>query len=261
MVKVILDADDFGMSEAINHGIIKSYTDGITTSTLLMPNLEAARHAACLAKNYPDLFVGQHTNFLLGKPCANPKDIPSLVDEKGEFHRSAYYRSNPGFTFCYDDVRTETLAQMERFKELTGHYPEHMDCHSIGDEVVDQVFYDLSLEMNVHVTLKYSGDKKWPENKRYKPITKLLESGALPYISNGVSVRNFLNDDFKLLDLAQDEIAEMHFDVGYLDQFVLDNSSYTLLRCKELETICSPLVKKWFTNNQIELITFADLKE
>ncbi|EUJ61537.1 YdjC-like family protein [Listeria fleischmannii FSL S10-1203] len=64
-----------------------------------------------------------------------------------------------------------------------------------------------------------------------------------------------------MLDLAQDEIAEMHFDVGYLDQFVLDNSSYTLLRCKELETICSPLVKKWFTNNQIELITFADLKE
>ena len=37
LVKVIVDADDFGMSEAINHGIIKSYVDGLTTSTLLMP--------------------------------------------------------------------------------------------------------------------------------------------------------------------------------------------------------------------------------
>lgn len=70
MVKVIVDADDFGMSEAINHGIIKSYVDGLTTSTLLMPNLPTAEHAVALAKNYPGLFVGQHTNFLLGKPCA-----------------------------------------------------------------------------------------------------------------------------------------------------------------------------------------------
>ena len=40
LVKVIIDADDFGMSEAINHGIIKSYVDGLTTSTLLMPNYQ-----------------------------------------------------------------------------------------------------------------------------------------------------------------------------------------------------------------------------
>ena len=62
MVKVIIDADDFGMSEAINHGIIKSYVDGLTTSTLLMPNLPIAEHAVALAKII-SLFVGQHTNF------------------------------------------------------------------------------------------------------------------------------------------------------------------------------------------------------
>ena len=50
LVKVIVDADDFGMSEAINHGIIKSYVDGLTTSTLLMPNLPTAEHAVALAK-------------------------------------------------------------------------------------------------------------------------------------------------------------------------------------------------------------------
>lgn len=140
MVKVIVDADDFGMSEAINHGIIKSYVDGLTTSTLLMPNLPTAEHAVALAKNYPGLFVGQHTNFLLGKPCADPCMIPSLVDEQGNFHRSSYYRQQKQVTFVYEEVRLETIAQLTRFKELTGHYPEHFDCHSIGDEVVDQVF-------------------------------------------------------------------------------------------------------------------------
>ncbi|EMV4673802.1 ChbG/HpnK family deacetylase, partial [Listeria monocytogenes] len=45
MPKLIIDADDFGLSKAINHGIIESYKTGITTSTLLMPNLETAEHA------------------------------------------------------------------------------------------------------------------------------------------------------------------------------------------------------------------------
>lgn len=83
MPKLIIDADDFGLSKAINHGIIESYKTGITTSTLLMPNLETAEHAIALAKDHPDLFIGQHTNFLLGKPCADPAEIPSLVDENG----------------------------------------------------------------------------------------------------------------------------------------------------------------------------------
>ena len=139
LVKVIIDADDFGMSEAINHGIIKSYVDGLTTSTLLMPNLPIAEHAVALAKII-ELICRSAYEFLLGKPCADPCVIPSLVDEQGNFHRSSYYRQQKQVTFVYEEVRLETIAQLTRFKELTGHYPEHFDCHSIGDEVVDQVF-------------------------------------------------------------------------------------------------------------------------
>ena len=70
----------------------------------------------------------------------------------------------------------------------------------------------------------------------------------------------FLEDDFGLLWMPESAIAEMHFDVGYLDQFVLDNSSYTTLRCKELATICDPRVRQWFEEQGIERITFGDLK-
>lgn len=91
-------------------------------------------------------------------------------------------------------------------------------------------------------------------------MTHLLESGALSYIHEGVSVENFLEDDFGLLRMPESAIAEMHFDVGYLDQFVLDNSSYTTLRCKELATICDPRVRQWFEEQGIERITFGDLK-
>ena len=60
--------------------------------------------------------------------------------------------------------------------------------------------------------------------------------------------------------MPESAIAEMHFDVGYLDQFVLDNSSYTTLRCKELATICDPRVRQWFEEQGIERIMFGDLK-
>ncbi len=71
------------------------------------------------------------------------------------------------------------------------------------------------------------------------------------YIHEGVSVENFLEDDFGLLRMPESAIAEMHFDVGYLDKFVLDNSSYTTLRCKELATICDPRVRQWFEEQGI----------
>ncbi|MBC6310184.1 ChbG/HpnK family deacetylase [Listeria sp. FSL L7-1582] len=260
MQKIIINADDFGMSKGINYGVMEAYLNGIVSSTLLMPNLEAAEHAVKLAKAAcPDLFIGQHTNFLLGKPCSDPAKIPSMVDKNGDFHRSAYYRSGKGH-FVYDEVCLETIAQMGRFKELLGHFPEHIDCHAVGDEVVDQAFYDIALEYGIHTTLKYSGDKVWPSLPGYVETGLLLEVNGLPFIENGTLVENFLRDDFGLLRQDSEKVIEMHFDAGFLDQFVLDNSSMTTPRCRELATLCDPRVREWFDVNGLERIHFGDLK-
>lgn len=72
MVKVIVDADDFGMSEAINHGIIKSYVDGLTTSTLLMPNLPTAEHAVALAKKLSRLICRSAYEFFIRETLCGP---------------------------------------------------------------------------------------------------------------------------------------------------------------------------------------------
>ncbi|AQY49704.1 hypothetical protein PWEIH_01742 [Listeria weihenstephanensis FSL R9-0317] len=260
MQKIIINADDFGMSKGINYGVMEAYLNGVVSSTLLMPNLEAAEHAVKLAKvACPDLFIGQHTNFLLGKPCSDPAKIPSMVDKNGDFHRSVYYRSGKGH-FVYDEVRLETIAQMERFKELLGHFPEHIDCHAVGDEIVDQAFYDIALEYGIHTTLKYSGDKVWPSLPGYVEMGLLLEVNGLPFIENGTLVENFLRDDFGLLRQDSEKVIEMHFDAGFLDQFVLDNSSMTTPRCRELATLCDPRVRDWFDANGLERVHFGDLK-
>ena len=50
MTKIIVNADDFGLSEAVNYGIISAYKNGIVRSTTIMPGMPAFEHAIGLLK-------------------------------------------------------------------------------------------------------------------------------------------------------------------------------------------------------------------
>lgn len=258
MKQLIINADDFGMSEAFNYGVIKAYKDGIVSSTSIMINMEAAEHALMLSKSCPSMFIGQHTNFVLGKSCADPEKIPSMVDENGFFHRSSDYRLGKR-KFVYEEVKIETIAQMERFKKLTGNYPEHIEGHAVGGEVVDQAFLDISKDFGIHTSILNSMNNI-NTTKKYKKVEPILTSEYWKIINNGVSVKNFINDDIGILNVDDDKVVELHFHPGYLDQFILENSSLTLPRCKDLSTLCDSRVKHWIKINDIELIDFKDLE-
>lgn len=258
MKQVIINADDFGMSEAFNYGVIKAYTDGIVSSTTIMINMDSAEHAINLAKNYPNLFIGQHTNFVLGKPCADPTKIPSLVDNNGFFHRSLEYRTGKR-KFIYEEVKIETIAQMEKFKKLTGNYPAHIEGHAVPSEVIDKVFLDVAKEFGIHTSI-FSEKSEKINLEGYKKIKALVSPKYMSIIESGTKVENFLNDDFGVLNGSDDEVVEMHFHPGYIDQFILDNSSLTLPRCRDLRTLCDDKVKNWFKINNLQPISFGDLK-
>ena len=85
MKRVIVNADDFGLSKGINEGIIKAHREGILTSATLMVNMPGFANAIEEAAKYPSLGVGIHLNVIRGKPVLPPEDIPSLVNKKGFF--------------------------------------------------------------------------------------------------------------------------------------------------------------------------------
>ena len=58
--RLVVNADDFGMTEQINAGIVRAHTDGIVTSCSLMVDAPAAGSAARLARSHPGLSVGLH---------------------------------------------------------------------------------------------------------------------------------------------------------------------------------------------------------
>jgi predicted glycoside hydrolase/deacetylase ChbG (UPF0249 family) len=79
LIKLIVNADDFGYSRCVNFGIIDAHRDGINNSATMMMNMLGVGHAIELAKENPKLQVGIHLVLTCGKPLL--PDVPSLVDE------------------------------------------------------------------------------------------------------------------------------------------------------------------------------------
>src|SRR5262249_40646690 len=88
MKKLIVNADDFGLTESVNRGVLEAHHRGILTSATLMANGAAFESAVALARAAPRLGVGVHLNLSEGRPVSDPGSVPSLVDERGPFYAS-----------------------------------------------------------------------------------------------------------------------------------------------------------------------------
>ena len=87
--KLIVNADDFGISEGAVLGIIAAYQQGILTSTTCMMNMPYTDMAISLAKQHPQLGLGIHLVLTLGKPLTS--NCKSFIDENGNFLRPEVY--------------------------------------------------------------------------------------------------------------------------------------------------------------------------
>jgi chitin disaccharide deacetylase len=102
--RLIVNADDFGASGGVNLAIVEAHETGVLTSASLMVSGAAAEEAAALSAANPDLAVGLHW------------DVVGEEDRDFAFHDRAR-------------VRSEFESQLERFVELTGRAPTHVDSH------------------------------------------------------------------------------------------------------------------------------------
>ena len=127
--RLIITADDFGLSPSINEAVIQAYRLGILTSTSMVVNGDAFEPAVQLARQHPQLQVGLHLNLYRGRPITEASDIPSLVDRRtGRFLQSLRrvgWRITSG-GFQAEDVYTELRAQADRLL-AHGIIPTHLD--------------------------------------------------------------------------------------------------------------------------------------
>ncbi len=142
---LIINADDFGLSDGVTEGIIKAWREGMVTSTSAMVNIEGApQRIATAHQSYPTLPIGLHLNVTAGRPVLPPEQVPTLVDERGYFHdRFTVFQHLPHISLA--ELRAELNAQAELLL-ATGVEFDHIDYHQ-HLMVTHTPFYPLVTEM------------------------------------------------------------------------------------------------------------------
>jgi hopanoid biosynthesis associated protein HpnK len=128
--QVILSADDFGHSPAINAAIIRAHRAGVLTSASLMVTGDACAEAVNLARATPTLAVGLHLVVVGGRAALSHQEIPHLVDRNGCFPADPLLT---GLRYAFDraaqaELAREMAAQFARFA-ATGLPLSHVDGH------------------------------------------------------------------------------------------------------------------------------------
>ena len=129
--RLILNADDFGLTRGVNRAVQELHTEGVLSSATLMANGTAFDDAVAIAKKLPALGVGCHVVLVDGTPVSPPESIPSLLGRNGKQFRASLLDFAQALllgSISEDEIEREALAQIEKLK-LAGINITHLDTH------------------------------------------------------------------------------------------------------------------------------------
>lgn len=133
MLKLIINADDLGISQQVNWAIEECFRLRFLTSTTLMVNMDYADEGAYLAKKYGwEERVGLHLNLTSGRPLTrNIRRYKCFCDRKGNFNAAFAKDTFSRFLLSKDEIaaaREEAEAQIRKYLSY-GLADKHLDSH------------------------------------------------------------------------------------------------------------------------------------
>jgi chitin disaccharide deacetylase len=269
--RLVVNADDFGRSQAVNEAVVRAHEDGILTSASLMVNEPACDEAVALAREHPRLGVGLHLTLLCGRSALPPQEIPDLVDEEGQFSNKPVA---VGWRYFFrrslrDHLAREIEAQFRRF-QATGlpldHVNGHLHLHL--HPVVLDLLAARAQEWGIH-TMRLTRDAwvvnarlaggRWAYRLSHYFIYRLLSARARPVLRR-LGIRH-TRRVFGLLENAR--VTEAYA-AGLLaslppgDSELYSHPSLDEAR-HEFDALVSPRVKALVAAGGIQLIRYQDL--
>ncbi len=199
---LIINADDFGMCQAINDAILRSLKEGIVCSTSLMAPCPRASHAMHLLAENPDIPFGVHLTVICESvkdrwgPLTSRDKVPSLIDEIGHFYGEERI---PAFLARarLDELELEFRAQIDAVL-AAGLEPTHLDWHCLGNGGRPDIFdLTLRLAMQHGLAMRVSGRPLSDELQRQGLPTDnhdLLDSFRLETVNKSARYAQMLRD-------------------------------------------------------------------
>lgn len=245
-MKLIINADDFGLVDGATYGILDAIQNGVVTSTTMMVNTPGTRTAVKIVREDPALAVGLHLNVSLGTPLTQ---CPSLT-QNGHFLKPAALGTDDRYS--EEEVYQEICAQYAEFLDLTGRKPTHLDSHLYAHQ-------------------------KFPKVRN--AVKRLAEETDLPVrdLAAGQYPRVHFEGSFKvgpgetreqlkekclrlLRELERYPVAELMAHPAFDDPWLRENSSYNCQRILEHEVLTDPDIQTYIAGAPVVPASFRDLE-
>lgn len=235
MRRLVINADDFALTDGVCRGILHAMEHGLVTATTAMTRPAGA--AGRITANARALRgrLGIHFQLTGGHaPCLPPREIASLVTPDGVFARK---RMDIGQA-APDEIRREWRAQLDFFRAC-GATPSHMDTHHHVHKRPDvfPVYLEFARELGI------------PARATNPAMAAALrDAGAVcadafitDFFGEDLSVERFLDlVDAAFAPLPDTAVVELMCHPGYADQELAGISTYNQARQREIAVLTSP---------------------
>jgi chitin disaccharide deacetylase len=129
--RLIINADDFGLTAGVNRAIVQGHLNGVVSSTTVMACGQRFEDAAALARQAPGLSVGCHLVLVDGTAAASAAQIPSLLGASdGHFREKLLNFACLAMAGKLDpgEIEAEAMAQIQKLQKA-GIAVSHLDSH------------------------------------------------------------------------------------------------------------------------------------
>lgn len=274
--KVVVTADDFGLSKKVNEGILVAFREGVVRNTGLMVNFPDVEESVACLQGAEGLDVGIHLNLTSGPPVLEAERVASLIDNGGTFPglRAFLARAAAG-RIDWTQVRQEWQAQIERGLQLGCHFTSissHQHIHMLPQ----------SIRLTAMLARKYSIPfvrlSRYHRASMFSPLRvkafPLLPAAMLAQRVLGVQCichndymldMPLLREDLALVQLTHTlkrlpgGIFELVCHPGYVDATLQSRDQFTLQRLVDLNVLTASKIHGVFQEDGVDLTTYRIL--
>jgi len=282
--RLIVNADDFGLTSGVNRAIVEAHRQGIVTSATLMANGSAFDDALQTAQSTSQLSIGCHIVLVDGTPVSDPSQVSTLVTTPGILCDSLSNFALRAISGAVNptEIEAEAIAQIRKL-QAAGVTVSHIDTHK-HTHMIPRVLRPLLSAARtcgiravrnpfgvLHFSSLLGRPRLW---KQYSKLAILNRFGngfrktvakaglVTPDGTLGIVATGSLDDRLfaDILNTLPDGTWELVCHPGYNDAD-LDRVRTRLRasRAVELRLLTSPEIRETLTRRGIQLISYHEL--